>query len=110
MWYFLLRMVFFFPSIQSEYIIWSPINEISSVGIQVGVSPASWKCSEEFFSHQIKNRDPLKLGFVCNFSCFCWYQYSYFVTRMLLFTSVMLINLLFFSIMAADFQIFGLCG
>ncbi|XP_023889066.1 uncharacterized protein LOC112001119 isoform X2 [Quercus suber] len=30
---------------------------------QVGVSPASWKCSEEFFSHQIKNRDPLKLGF-----------------------------------------------
>ncbi|KAM4087429.1 hypothetical protein ACJW30_10G176900 [Castanea mollissima] len=30
---------------------------------QAGVSPASWKCSEEFFSHQIKNRDPLKLGF-----------------------------------------------
>ncbi|XP_027363677.1 uncharacterized protein LOC113871100 isoform X2 [Abrus precatorius] len=30
---------------------------------QVGVSPASWKCSEEFFSHQIKNRDPLKIGF-----------------------------------------------
>ncbi|XP_059593788.1 uncharacterized protein LOC100263200 isoform X1 [Vitis vinifera] len=28
-----------------------------------GVSPASWKCSEEFFSHQIKSRDPLKLGF-----------------------------------------------
>ncbi|KAM1057866.1 hypothetical protein COP1_031177 [Malus domestica] len=26
-------------------------------------SPASWKCSEEFFSHQIKSRDPLKLGF-----------------------------------------------
>ena len=68
---FLLRRVFFFPSIQSVYIIWSPINEISSVGIQVGVSPASWKCSEEFFSHQIKNRDPLKLGFVSNFSCFC---------------------------------------
>ncbi|KAK9282121.1 hypothetical protein L1049_005033 [Liquidambar formosana] len=28
-----------------------------------GFSPASWKCSEEFFSHQIKSRDPLKLGF-----------------------------------------------
>ncbi|XP_022640333.1 uncharacterized protein LOC106771884 isoform X5 [Vigna radiata var. radiata] len=30
---------------------------------QVGVSPASWKCSEEFFSRQIRNRDPLKIGF-----------------------------------------------
>ncbi|CAJ2627806.1 unnamed protein product [Trifolium pratense] len=30
---------------------------------QVGVSPASWKCSEEFFSRQIKARDPLKIGF-----------------------------------------------
>ncbi|XP_057965687.1 uncharacterized protein LOC131156200 isoform X3 [Malania oleifera] len=28
-----------------------------------GVSPASWKCSEEFFSLQVKSRDPLKLGF-----------------------------------------------
>lgn len=28
-----------------------------------GASPASWKCSEEFFSQQIKNKDPLKLGF-----------------------------------------------
>ncbi|EOX94652.1 Phosphatase 2C family protein isoform 4 [Theobroma cacao] len=28
-----------------------------------GISPASWKCSEEFFSHQIRSRDPLKLGF-----------------------------------------------
>ncbi|KAL0435688.1 UNVERIFIED_CONTAM: putative protein phosphatase 2C 51 [Sesamum radiatum] len=26
-------------------------------------SPVSWKCSEEYFSYQIKNRDPLKLGF-----------------------------------------------
>ncbi|KAI3760121.1 hypothetical protein L1987_50511 [Smallanthus sonchifolius] len=26
-------------------------------------SPASWKCSEEFFSSQIKSRDPLKIGF-----------------------------------------------
>ncbi|XP_019708885.3 uncharacterized protein [Elaeis guineensis] len=28
-----------------------------------GVSPASWKCSEESFSHQVKSKDPLKLGF-----------------------------------------------
>ncbi|XP_031112675.1 uncharacterized protein LOC116016509 isoform X4 [Ipomoea triloba] len=27
------------------------------------VSPAPWKCSEEFFLHQIRNRDPLKIGF-----------------------------------------------
>lgn len=26
-------------------------------------SPASWKCSEEFFSSQIKSRDPLRIGF-----------------------------------------------
>ncbi|KAJ8547558.1 hypothetical protein K7X08_011144 [Anisodus acutangulus] len=26
-------------------------------------SPAPWKCSEDFFSRQIKNRDPLKIGF-----------------------------------------------
>ncbi|OVA05388.1 Protein kinase domain [Macleaya cordata] len=26
-------------------------------------SPASWKCSEEYFLNQVKNRDPLKLGF-----------------------------------------------
>nr|XP_043635826.1 uncharacterized protein LOC122606978 isoform X2 [Erigeron canadensis] len=26
-------------------------------------SPASWKCSEEFFLSQIKSRDPLKIGF-----------------------------------------------
>ncbi|KAK4273099.1 hypothetical protein QN277_021562 [Acacia crassicarpa] len=32
-------------------------------GNQVGVPPASWKCSEDFFSRQIKSRDPLKLGF-----------------------------------------------
>ncbi|XP_073223698.1 uncharacterized protein [Cicer arietinum] len=30
---------------------------------RVEVSPASWKCSEEFFSRQIKARDPLKIGF-----------------------------------------------
>ncbi|XP_022145966.1 probable protein phosphatase 2C 51 isoform X5 [Momordica charantia] len=28
-----------------------------------GGSPASWKCSEEVFGHQIRSRDPLKLGF-----------------------------------------------
>ncbi|EYU46523.1 hypothetical protein MIMGU_mgv1a024497mg, partial [Erythranthe guttata] len=26
-------------------------------------SPVPWKCSEEYFSHQIQSRDPLKLGF-----------------------------------------------
>ncbi|XP_065861090.1 uncharacterized protein [Euphorbia lathyris] len=31
--------------------------------VQGGASPASWRCSEEFFSQQIKSRDPLKLGF-----------------------------------------------
>ncbi|KAK6937572.1 Protein kinase domain [Dillenia turbinata] len=30
---------------------------------EVGVSPASWRCSEESFSDQIKTRDPLKIGF-----------------------------------------------
>lgn len=29
-----------------------------------GVWLASWKCSEESFSHQVKSRDPLELGFV----------------------------------------------
>ncbi|KAJ3697501.1 hypothetical protein LUZ61_001206 [Rhynchospora tenuis] len=28
-----------------------------------GASPASWKCSEESFSQQVKMRDPLNLGF-----------------------------------------------
>ncbi|CAH9051479.1 unnamed protein product [Cuscuta epithymum] len=27
------------------------------------VSPAPWKCSEDFFLRQIRNRDPLKIGF-----------------------------------------------
>ncbi|XP_023773030.1 uncharacterized protein LOC111921679 isoform X1 [Lactuca sativa] len=34
----------------------------SSKGKRTG-SPASWKCSEEFFSSQIKSRDPLGIGF-----------------------------------------------
>eukprot|EP00257_Ricinus_communis_P017438 XP_015575876.1 probable protein phosphatase 2C 51 isoform X6 [Ricinus communis] len=31
--------------------------------IQGRASPAAWKCSEDFFSQQIKSRDPLRLGF-----------------------------------------------
>ncbi|CAN1176970.1 Probable inactive protein kinase At3g63330 [Linum perenne] len=30
---------------------------------KLGDSPVSWKCSEDFFSQQIKSRDPLKIGF-----------------------------------------------
>ncbi|XP_021764354.1 uncharacterized protein LOC110728976 isoform X2 [Chenopodium quinoa] len=30
---------------------------------QAKASPASWKCSEEFFSNLIKSRDPLNIGF-----------------------------------------------
>lgn len=45
------------------YILWSQIWLIK-FHLQVGLSPASWKCSEEFFSNQIKSRDPLKLGSV----------------------------------------------
>ncbi|XP_048499925.1 uncharacterized protein LOC104894555 isoform X3 [Beta vulgaris subsp. vulgaris] len=30
---------------------------------QANDSPASWKCSEEFFSNLIKSRDPLNIGF-----------------------------------------------
>ncbi|KAL8170302.1 hypothetical protein V2J09_022106 [Rumex salicifolius] len=36
-------------------------NRRSSYGD--GVSPASWKCSEEFFSNLVKSRDPLHIGF-----------------------------------------------
>ncbi|CAI0434066.1 unnamed protein product [Linum tenue] len=36
---------------------------------QLRDSPASWKCSEEFFSQQIKSRDPLKTGFVKSILC-----------------------------------------
>ncbi|KAH9602746.1 hypothetical protein KSS87_023034 [Heliosperma pusillum] len=38
-------------------------NSNGGTSDQVKDSPASWKCSEEFFSNLIKNRDPLKLGF-----------------------------------------------
>lgn len=37
---------------------------LNSYFIQASASPAPWKCSEEFFSRQIRNRDPLKIGFV----------------------------------------------
>lgn len=36
-------------------------------------SPASWKCSEEWFSQQVKMRDPLKLGSVYDFVSFNFY-------------------------------------
>ena len=108
MLYFLLRMVLKKISLFQAYnLVCASTNEISSVGLQVGASPASWKCSEEFFSNQIKSRDPLKLGFVSNIIYFvvismpfCYFYasyYKYFAHQ-------------FFSTMAAGFQIFWLCG
>ncbi|XP_060181146.1 uncharacterized protein LOC132610787 isoform X1 [Lycium barbarum] len=41
----------------------SKLHETRSKYDQASASPAPWKCSEEFFSRQIKNRDPLKIGF-----------------------------------------------
>ncbi|CAI0434074.1 unnamed protein product [Linum tenue] len=41
----------------------SSSNHPCGVQMQLRDSPASWKCSEEFFSQQIKSRDPLKTGF-----------------------------------------------
>ncbi|CAN4093393.1 unnamed protein product [Withania somnifera] len=41
----------------------SKLHQTRSKYNQASVSPAPWKCSEEFFSRQIKNRDPLKIGF-----------------------------------------------
>jgi hypothetical protein len=86
MLYFLLRMVLKKISLFQAYnLVCASTNEISSVGIQVGASPASWKCSEEFFSNQIKSRDPLKLGFVSNIIYFvvismpfCYLYASYY--------------------------------
>lgn len=38
-------------------------NKLMKIAIIQGyVSPVPWKCSEEFFSHQIKKKDPLKIG------------------------------------------------
>lgn len=31
--------------------------------LQAKASPASWKCSEEFFSNLIKSKDPLNIGY-----------------------------------------------
>ncbi|OIT32873.1 putative inactive protein kinase [Nicotiana attenuata] len=41
----------------------SKLHQTKAKYDQASVSPAPWKCSEEFFSRQIKNRDPLKIGF-----------------------------------------------
>ncbi|PSS14594.1 Protein like [Actinidia chinensis var. chinensis] len=41
----------------------SKIHRISGMKDGGSASPASWKCSEEYFSQQIKIRDPLKIGF-----------------------------------------------
>ncbi|XP_057508078.1 probable protein phosphatase 2C 51 isoform X5 [Actinidia eriantha] len=41
----------------------SKIHRISGTKDGGSASPASWKCSEEYFSQQIKIRDPLKIGF-----------------------------------------------
>ncbi|GAY55738.1 hypothetical protein CUMW_166470 [Citrus unshiu] len=38
-------------------------SKLKHTSNQGGLSPASWKCSEEFFSLKIKGRDPLKQGF-----------------------------------------------
>ncbi|KAI7992388.1 putative protein phosphatase 2C 51 [Camellia lanceoleosa] len=38
-------------------------HRISGTKAGAASSPASWKCSEEYFSQQIKSRDPLKIGF-----------------------------------------------
>ncbi|KAL7198730.1 hypothetical protein ACSBR2_021101 [Camellia fascicularis] len=38
-------------------------HRISGTKAGAAFSPASWKCSEEYFSQQIKSRDPLKTGF-----------------------------------------------
>ncbi|GKA26107.1 protein phosphatase 2C family protein [Tanacetum coccineum] len=44
------------PGSSSKHLSWGSNGKSSG-------SPASWKCSEEFFSSQIKSRDPLKIGF-----------------------------------------------
>ncbi|XP_047263963.1 uncharacterized protein LOC107853145 isoform X3 [Capsicum annuum] len=41
----------------------SKLHQTRSKYSQASALPAPWKCSEEFFSRQIKNRDPLKIGF-----------------------------------------------
>ncbi|KAB1203336.1 putative protein phosphatase 2C 51 [Morella rubra] len=74
----------------------------------VGISPASWKCSEEFFSNQIKSRDPLKLGSVNAIMHFC----NTTLHSMSLFCGILVANVcsahLLYTI-SAGFQIYGLC-
>lgn len=41
----------------------SKLHQSRSRDNQASASPAPWKCSEEFFSRQIRNRDPLNIGF-----------------------------------------------
>ncbi|XP_058105323.1 uncharacterized protein LOC131248856 isoform X8 [Magnolia sinica] len=41
----------------------SPQHHSSGMKDQAKAWLASWKCSEEFFSQLVKNRDPLKIGF-----------------------------------------------
>ncbi|KAE9463942.1 hypothetical protein C3L33_04130, partial [Rhododendron williamsianum] len=49
----------------NEYIVCHTYTQACSLFSNQGAnSPASWKCSEEYFSQQIKNRDPLKIGLV----------------------------------------------
>jgi hypothetical protein len=85
-------------------------NKISSLWIQVGVSPASWKCSEEFFSRQIKSRDPLKLGFVYAVMHFVGISIDVLVLFCMVLIANVLLIIIFFFTMFAGFQIFGLCG
>jgi hypothetical protein len=81
-------------------------NKSSSVWIQAGVSPASWKCSEEFFSHQIKSRDPLKLGFVSAVMHFVDISIDVFVLfYMVLIANVLLIIIFFFLFFSQWLQV-----
>ncbi|KAL2510733.1 Protein phosphatase 2C family protein [Abeliophyllum distichum] len=41
----------------------SKLHQNWGPNVHGSISPVPWKCSEEFFSYQIKSRDPLKIGF-----------------------------------------------
>ncbi|KAG8389301.1 hypothetical protein BUALT_Bualt02G0215200 [Buddleja alternifolia] len=53
----LMELCILIPGISSK------IRQDWGINGQGSGSPVPWKCSEEYFSHQIKSRDPLKLGF-----------------------------------------------
>ncbi|KAK4418314.1 putative inactive protein kinase [Sesamum alatum] len=53
----LMEMCILIPGISSK------LRQNWGTNGQGSSSPVSWKCSEEYFSYQIQNRDPLKLGF-----------------------------------------------